>query len=330
MSTGRKTDILQLLRANREYVSGQQICDSFGISRTAVWKVMNQLKADGYQIEAVQNKGYLLVDTPDVLSESELASRMKTKWAGKALSYFDVTDSTNIQAKQQAENGAPHGLLVVADQQESGRGRRGKNWESPAGQDIYMTLLLRPKFTPDKASMLTLVMALAVTRAVEAECRVKAKIKWPNDIVVDGKKICGILTEMNTEPDYIQYVVIGVGINANQTEFPKELQQTASSLQLILGKEISRAALIECAMEEFEAAYERFCRSGDLSGLMEEYNQRLVSVGKQVRVLDPQGEYTAISQGITAAGELLVTRDTGEIVRVYAGEVSVRGIYGYV
>lgn len=325
-----KAEILALLRANDSYLSGQELCRRFGVSRTAVWKVINQLKEEGYEIEAVQNKGYHLLHTPDVLSESELKSRMNTGWAGKNLHFLKETGSTNIDAKRCIENGEPHGTLVVADRQTAGRGRRGRSWESLSGTAIYMTLALKPDFAPGKASMLTLVMALAVAEAVEESCGLKAMIKWPNDIVVNRKKVCGILTEMNMETDYIQSVVVGVGINVNQKEFPEEIRETATSLALEKGTDIRRAQLIAAVMAHFEQAYECFLINGDLSGLKEAYEARLVNRKERVRVLDPQGEYEGQAEGITDTGELLVRRKDGTVTAVYAGEVSVRGYYGYV
>ncbi len=330
MSSTRKTEVLQLLRDSRDYVSGQQICESFGISRTAVWKIINQLKEEGYEIEAVQNKGYHLTGAPDVLSLSELKTRIKTKMAGSHLLYFDVVGSTNIEAKKQAENGAPEGLLVVADKQEAGRGRRGRSWESPAGVNIFMTLLLRPSFSPGKASMITLVMALSVAQAVSETAGLTAKIKWPNDVVVNKKKVVGILTELTMETDYIQYLVCGVGINVNQMSFPETIAQTATSLYLEGGRQVNRAGLIEKVMERFEENYEIFLRTEDMSGLTEPYNRLLVNKEERVRVLDPKGEYDGLSRGINEMGELIVEKQDGSVENVYAGEVSVRGIYGYV
>ena len=202
-----KTEILRLLKETHDYVSGQQICDKFGVSRTAVWKAVEQLKKEGYAIEAVRNKGYRLVESPDVMSKAEIQSMMKTKWAGKHVIYYDETDSTNIQAKLAGENGSAHGTLVVADRQVAGKGRRGRSWESPKGVCVYMTLLLRPELAPVRAPMLTLVMALSAAEAIREKTGLPAGIKWPNDIVLNKKKICGILTEMSTEIDYINYVV---------------------------------------------------------------------------------------------------------------------------
>ena len=331
-----KSDILTLLRNNKDYVSGQQLCDQFGVSRTAVWKVINQLKEEGYEIESVPRKGYRLVETPkDILSQSEIASRLHTKWAGRKLYYFESTGSTNTDAKRLAEEGEPHGTTIVANMQTAGKGRRGRTWQSPAGANTYFTILLKPTFSPDKASMLTLVMALSVAEAIEEITGLKADIKWPNDIVVHKKKVVGMLTEMSTTPemDEIQYVVIGVGTNVNYDspeDFPEELRPTATSLRIEAGHLINRAALTERMLARFEVNYEKFEETLDLSGLMDSYEKHLINVGAQVRVLDPAGEYTGISRGINPVGELLVEKENGETVNVYAGEVSVRGLYGYV
>lgn len=325
-----KTEILKLLRESGDYISGQELCSKFGVSRTAVWKVMNQLKEEGYGIEAVQNKGYRLKITPDVLSFSELKSRIRNKWAGRNIYYYEETGSTNIDAKRLGEEGAVHGTVVAADKQNAGRGRRGRTWESPAGKDIYFTILLRPEFAPDQAVGLTLVMALSVAEAVTRRCGLEAGIKWPNDVVLNGKKICGILTEMTMETDYIQYVVIGVGINVNLDVMPEEIGQKATSILLESGRETARAELLQEVLEGFEENYEIYEKDLNLSHMLEEYNGYLVNRDRQVRVLDPKGEFEGIARGINASGELLVETKDGKTVEVYAGEVSVRGIYGYV
>jgi len=325
-----KTKILTLLRNASDYISGQELCEKLGVSRTAIWKVMNQIKEEGYVVDSVQNKGYKIQEIPDIVTKSEIASRLNTKWAGKSLYCFEEVDSTNIVAKKKAEEGEVHGTLIVADKQSAGRGRRGRSWESPAGTDIYMTLLLKPEFTPDKASMLTLVMALAATKAIQDTTQLPCSIKWPNDIVVNGKKVCGILTEMSAELDYIHYVVIGIGINVNLDVIPDQIKDTATSLFLEGKKKILRAHIIERVMHYFEQYYEMLLQREDLSTLLEEYNRHLINQDKEVLVLDPKGEYTGIAKGINPQGELLVKKANGEIVQVYAGEVSVRGLYGYV
>ena len=256
------------------------------------------------------------------------------EWAGKEIYYLEETGSTNTDAKRLAEEGAVHGTVIVADKQNAGRGRRGRIWQSPAGKDIYFTLILKPDFLPDKASGLTLVMALAVTQAIEKYTGIKAEIKWPNDVVVNGKKVCGILTEMKVEKDRIGHVVIGVGINVNKTDSPEEIPEdikgVATSLFLESGRTIERARLLQEVLLAFEGCYEKFERDLSLQSLLEEYNSHLVNLNRQVRVLDPKGEWEGIARGINAYGELLVETLDGQLAEVYAGEVSVRGLYGYV
>ena len=325
-----KTEILKMLRETEGYVSGQELCNKFGVSRTAIWKVINQLKEQGYVIDSVQNKGYHITEAPDVMTEEELQSCRKTKWAGQEIAYFDEIDSTNIKAKELAEQGYPNGTLVVADQQVSGRGRRGRSWESPSGTGIFMTLMLKPEINPNNASMLTLVAALAVAKAIKEVTGLDAQIKWPNDIVINGKKICGILTEMSAQFDYINHIVIGIGINVHNEVFSDEIAHMASSLLLeSQGKKFRRAEIIEKILEHFEEYYEIYLETEDLTALTGEYNKILVNMNKSVRVLDPKDEFEGKAMGITAKGELIV--DTWESRKlVSSGEVSVRGIYGYV
>ena len=319
-------------------MSGQQLCDRFGVTRTAVWKVINQLKEEGYEIESVSGRGYRLAEEPgDILSESEIVSRLHTKWAGRKVYYHDETGSTNNDAKRCGEEGDPHGTVVVADIQNAGKGRRGRGWQTLSGTALAFTILLRPEFAPDRASMLTLVMALSVAEAVEevltdAEEAVTT-IKWPNDIVLNKKKICGMLTEMTMTPemDEIQYVVVGAGVNVNNAvpeEFQEEIRKTATSLKIETGRHISRAGLLEKVLLRFEDNYAVFLETLDMSRLREAYERHLQGIGGEVRVLDPAGEYTGISHGIDDKGELIVERENGEKVLVYAGEVSVRGLYG--
>jgi BirA family biotin operon repressor/biotin-[acetyl-CoA-carboxylase] ligase len=324
-----KTEILAMLRGTESYVSGQELCNKFGVSRTAVWKAINQLKEAGYEIEAVSNKGYHLVSAPDVMDQPELKSILTTEWAGQEYFYFDSIDSTNTKAKELAEQGYPHGTLVAADQQLAGKGRRGRNWESPSGSGLFMTLLLKPDINPGNASMLTLVAALATAKAISEITGVHAGIKWPNDIVINGKKVCGILTEMSAQFDYINHIVIGIGINVHNETFPEELKETASSLLLECGRRFHRASIMEKILAHFEACYAIFLETQDLEGLMREYNACLVNMQKIVKVLDPKEPFEGKAMGITKRGELIV--DTWESRKlVSSGEVSVRGIYGYV
>lgn len=325
-----KTEILKYLREEQGYLSGQELCERLGVSRTAVWKVIRQLQEDGYEIEAVRNRGYRLVEGGDVFTETELKSVIDTRVAGQNLVFLDFVDSTNTRAKQLAESGSPDGTLVVAESQSAAKGRRGRSWMAPAGTGVWFSLLLRPQIEPEHASMLTLVAAMAVEKGIHVATGLEGRIKWPNDIVVDGKKVCGILTEMSADMDCVNHVVVGIGINANIREFPEELKDKATSLLLVSGQTVNRAELLNAVLQAWEEYYGKYLQTEDLSLLAEAYNALLTGLGGRVKVLAPKGEYTGISRGINRLGELLVEREDGTVTEVMSGEVSVRGIYGYV
>lgn len=268
----------------------------------------------------------------DVYSHAGIRKLLTTKWVGSRLMFYESIDSTNLRAREEARKGALHGTLIVADLQTSGRGRRGRSWESPAGVNIYFTLILRPDLVQDKASMLTITMAHSVCKAIARNTGLNCKIKWPNDIVVNGKKVCGILTEMGLKKAGGYYVVVGVGINVRSQHFAPELADKATSLEDEGGRsqKISRSQLLAEIMDAFEADYDSLVVCQDLTGILESYNHMLINRDARVRVLDPKGEYEGEAWGITKTGELLVETADGTVMQVYAGEVSVRGIYGYV
>ena len=319
-----------MLKEADGYISGEELCRKFQVSRTAVWKVIHQLKEEGYEIQAVRNKGYCLTESADVLSEAELESSIHTRWMGKKVVYLKTVDSTNNLAKKLAEEGCPSGTLVVAEQQTAGKGRLGRAWDSAPETGIWHSLVLRPHVPPASASMITLVAALAVAEAMEQVTGLSPLIKWPNDIVLHGKKVCGILTEMSAEMEQIHYVVVGMGINANTEAFPEELSALATSIYLEKGEKINRSRLIAAVMKAFEHYYEIYEARNDLSDLTKSYEQKLANMGNTVRILDPAGEYEALALGIDHTGALLVKKQDGQTERIFSGEVSVRGIYGYV
>ena len=325
-----KTEVLRMLKEAEDYVSGQQICEKFQVSRTAVWKVIKQLEDEGYEIEAVRRRGYRLKKENDILSVEEIESSLNSRWAGKPVVYFDETDSTNNQAKRLAETGASHGTLVAAESQTGGKGRRGRPWSAPRGVGIWMSLLLRPDIHPADASMITLISALAVADGIREVSGLDSVIKWPNDVVVSGKKVCGILTEMSSEIDHVNYVVPGIGINVNTESFPEDIRQVATSIYLETGRKENRSRLIGAILRHYEQYYDIFMQKKDMTDLLDVYNRRLANAGTGVRVLDPAGEYTGTALGINRRGELLVETESGEVKEVMSGEVSVRGIYGYV
>lgn len=286
------------------------------------------------------------MDTRD-WNQTAASACLRTGWAGRELHFKEVTDSTFADADRLAAAGAPHGTVAAADRQEAGRGRRGRDWSSPAGENIYFTILLRPDWEPEQLPLLTLTMALAAARAVREVTGQPALIKWPNDVVIRGKKIVGILTELKELPParisagteeggragtdgHQRFVMIGTGVNVNQKEFPEPLRQKATSLYLETGGRTDRSALFAALLQHFEEAYERLEADGGFAGLRPAYEALLANRDSHVRVLDPQGEYEGTARGITDRGELLVERQDGSVTEVYAGEVSVRGIYGYV
>ena len=258
-----------------------------------------------------------------------LLNELETAWAGKTCLCFDILDSTQEYGKELAKTESVHGTLIVADTQTAGKGRRGRIWQSPKGTTISMSLCLEPEISVEHISGLTLVMALAVAEAIKEVTSSEPQIKWPNDIVVNGKKICGILTELCFQNGK-GVMIIGVGINVNTEEFPEEIREIASSLKIETGKEICREALIASVMKYFERFYEQYEKTEDLSLLREAYENMLANRDRYVHVLDPQQPYHGVAKGITDAGNLIVVREDGTICEVYSGEVSVRGLYGYV
>ncbi len=248
------------------------------------------------------------------------------------LNYYESIDSTNEEIKRKAKEGAPEGLLMVAEEQTMGKGRLGRRWESPPGESVYFSFLLRPEFAAEHVAALTLVMGLSVAQAVRETVTLPVEIKWPNDIVINHKKICGILCEAqfgsNGKADY---VVIGVGINANNSSFPEELSDRATSLKKEWGgKDVNRAIVTATALKYFHSNYRKYCKTEDLSGMIRDYDFLLVSRDQEVRIEDPKGPYTAISRGIDKDGSLIVETEDGKEVKIAAGEVSVRGLYGYI
>lgn len=339
-----KEKILKILLEADDFVSGQRLCEELQVSRTAVWKAIRRLQEDGYRIEAVTNRGYKLIrDTEnDVLGQIELESALEPlAWAGHPVIFKAETGSTNEDVFALSEAGYPQGTLVAAAAQTRGKGRRGRTWISPQNGNIYMSLLLKPQqeLQPGQAPMMTLIAALAVWKALgemELPGDLKIGIKWPNDVVIargdsgQYKKICGILTEMRMEEMEIRDIAVGIGLNINQTQIPDEIAETATSIRLAAGRMVRRADLTALLWKNFEKAYDRFLAAGDLTPLKEEYESALVNLGRQVRVLDPAGEYDGTARGITTSGELIVLRrEDGKEMHIGAGEVSVRGVMGY-
>lgn len=244
--------------------------------------------------------------------------------------HYKEIDSTNNKAKQLAAEGVCHGSLVIADRQTAGRGRRGRIWLSDDEDNIYMTILLRPEFAPEKAPMMTLVMAYSAAKVIRKVTGLEVQIKWPNDLVWNGRKLVGILTEMSVKNSGIEYVVVGVGVNVNTTHFAEEVKDTAVSICQATGRKWKKEQLVTEITKHFLEDYKLFEQTEDLAQIQEAYNALLVNCGREVCILGEKESYCAKALGINAYGELLVQREDGTKEAVYAGEVSVRGVYGYV
>lgn len=332
-----KSEILRALReSGGEFVSGQVLCEKAGVTRQAVWKNIVQLKDYGFVIESVTNKGYRLVSSPDKLYSADIKSRMKKDSFCQRIESYDTIDSTNTRAKHFAELGEDEGTLVIAEKQTSGKGRRGRQWESEPMTSVYMSIILRPKISPMCVPGITLLAALAVVRAVKEACNIQPLIKWPNDIILEKKKICGILTEMSSELDYINYAVVGIGINVNNKQFPTGIEDKATSIYLETGKKQDRAQLAALTAQYFGEYYKKFIEAKSLKPFTIEYNGLLVNKDKEVKILYGMQENahadkieTGIARGINGDGALIVDTKNGTEC-VISGEVSVRGLYGYV
>lgn len=310
---------------SEETVSGQAISAELGVTRAAVWKQIEQLRALGFVIESQGKQGYRLLSCPDSLMAPVIARGLQTRWAGRQIVYLPSVDSTNRRARQLAAEGAPHGTLVIADEQTAGRGRRGRGWISPAGEGVFMSLILRPQSHPSEVARLSMQTALAVALAIAQTTGLDARIKWPNDIVCGGRKVCGMLLEMNADEQAVHDVVAGIGINVHQTQFAPEIEKTASSLDLLSGQRVCRAALVRAFLEAFERA-EALAAQG---ALMDAYRARSATLGQRVQVIAPAGSFTGTALAVTDSGSLIVEDEEGQRREVLAADVSVRGLMGY-
>ena len=256
-----------LIENNDKFLSGQAISSSLGITRSAVWKHIKSLQQDGFEIESRSGLGYRLIALPEELDQVTLVETMNTRIIGKNIEIHQVIDSTNNRARELALEGADEGTLVIAEAQAKGRGRMGRRWISPRGKGIWMSLILRPDLPPDQAPRITAIIAVAVRNALNKATGLETGIKWPNDIIIDGKKVCGILTEMHADIDRIYYVVVGIGINANMTQkdFPTEISSTAASLRIALNSSVDRRQIIVLVMDEVEDIYFKYLINRDFN-----------------------------------------------------------------
>jgi BirA family biotin operon repressor/biotin-[acetyl-CoA-carboxylase] ligase len=316
--------VLDLLYAE-PLVSGERISEKLGISRAAVWKHVEHLRAAGYRIEAQRAGGYRLTGAPDRLLPREIARRLTTARFGRRIAHWEETDSTNIQAARLAREGAPEGTIAVAERQTHGRGRMGRGWVSPAHVNLYASFVLRPTLPPSDAPQIALAAAVAVARALEPLAPGMVGIKWPNDCLLDGRKAVGILTEMSAELDRVHWVVLGIGVNLNggARAFPPELSEIATSVRLATGQRVDRVAFAASLCGEIEAIYDRLLLRGFRS-LVDDWQAYSVLTGRDVTVDCAGRVVSGRVRGLDDGGHLVLATAGGE-ERIVAGDVSIVG-----
>lgn len=318
--------ILELLRASgSEPVSGEEISRKLEVSRTAIWKHIQTLKNEGYEIESVPKKGYILREAPDRLFPQEITSRLKTKWLGHSICYQDSVDSTNNVAKAIANGGCENGLMIVAEEQCSGKGRLSRGWISPYAKGIWFSVVLKPPFLPQEASKCTLLAAVSVVKTINKLKGVNAAIKWPNDVLLNGRKLVGILTEMNAEFGHINYVVIGTGVNTNgqKEDYPEEVRDLAVSVADVAQEPFTRVDLLVDILKNMEDLYEQVLQHG-FAPVLDEWRKYSCTLGQDVKVIAPDETYFGKALDIDEEGLLIVERTDGKIDKVVAGDVSIR------
>ena len=315
--------ILELFRNRPDnFVSGADVCRELGISRTAVWKHIVHLRENGYEIEAIPSRGYRLLTLPDLLLPAEVTSGLQTRCVGTEVVYFDQTDSTNAQARRLADAGAAEGTVVIADSQSGGKGRLGRNWSSPAGVNLYLSVILRPAISPRVATQMTFLSAVAVARAIEATGPFSPQLKWPNDVLLNGHKVAGLLNELNAETEQIHYLVLGVGVNLNMTQdqFPADLRSPATSLLLDGGEIVSRRLFTQSLLQSLDQLYASYLSEG-FGPLKEEWERRCNVMNRWVEVDYQSHKQVGQVSGVDETGALLLSLSGGVTERVLAGDV---------
>ncbi len=324
-----KNQILKKLKEQARYISGEDISKTLNVSRTAVWKHINELRKDGYVIESSSKKGYRFVQAPDILDRREI-NIPQGQLIGGNIQHFAEIDSTNNYAKKIASEGCAHGTVVVADRQTMGRGRIGRQWQSDSADGLWFSIVVRPELEPENIQVITLAASVAVVEAIKETQGIICGIKWPNDIILDGRKLGGILTELSAEPGHVNYVVVGIGINVNQDleHFDYEIRQKAVSLKMYDNKPVQRSKLLGSILTSFEKLYKSVLL-GKNKDIIDKWSEYSVTIGKEVKVAYRNVEYIGTAQSIAADGRLIVKCKDGVTREISAGEIQVRGLLGY-
>src|SRR3984893_15633964 len=303
-------------------VSGARVAGEIGVSRSAVWTWVERLRELGVRVKGHPRTGYFLEKVPDILTPDMLRQRLKGSLFGKRIHHFFRVDSTNRVALELGHAGEPEGAIVLAEEQTAGRGRAGRSWHSERAVGIYVTLILRPKLAPEQTPLLTMMAGLSAYTAIQTHSGLVLDLKWPNDLLTRGKKVGGILTEMHAEPGLVRFVIVGIGVNVNQEQFPAELAPLATSLRIESGRPQSRLELLVRLLREFENDYNRFLREGSTSVIERFTKVSSYAQGKRVRVSNGKAEFTGVTAGLGPEGLLQVKRDNGQVMTVIAGDVA--------
>jgi BirA family transcriptional regulator, biotin operon repressor / biotin---[acetyl-CoA-carboxylase] ligase len=318
-----KEKILNLLRSSSSgYVSGEELARKCGISRTMVWKHIKSLEREGFGIEAVPSQGYRITTMPDILRQADIKPGLKTKVMGKTIHLLSEVVSTNTLAMAMAASGTPEGTAVIAETQTGGKGRLGRKWLSPKG-NLYLSVVLRPNVPMHKAPLITLMGAIAVASAIRTTCGLAAGIKWPNDILVSGKKVSGLLTEMSAEQDRIRHIVLGIGVDVNMDmkELPPEVRSLTTTLAVESGTTINRTTLLQQLLRELEGWYHKFLKND--ADMLEEWKQLNLTIGNRVTVSGAGEFLEGLAQGVDSEGRLIVNLDNGTVRTIAAGDVTI-------
>jgi BirA family transcriptional regulator, biotin operon repressor / biotin---[acetyl-CoA-carboxylase] ligase len=319
----RLASLVTLLTNNATIaISGARIAREIGVSRSTVWRWIEQLREVGVRVKGRPHTGYFLERVPDILTPELLRARLKSSLFAKRIYHFFRTDSTNRVGMELGYAGEPEGAVILAEEQSAGRGRAGRSWQSERAAGIYLTLLLRPKISPMQAPLLTMMAGLSAHAAIQTQTGLRLDLKWPNDLMLNSKKLGGILTEMHADTSLVRFVIVGIGINVNQEKFPGELNTMATSLRAETGKNQSRLELLARLLREFESDYNRFLREGAASVTERFTKASSYAVGKRVRVTNGRESFTGVTAGLAPEGLLQVEREDGKTIMVIAGDVA--------
>ncbi|RPI80111.1 MAG: biotin--[acetyl-CoA-carboxylase] ligase [Desulfobacteraceae bacterium] len=324
----KKELLLTLKNKPGEWVSGESVSAKLQVTRSAIWKHVQKLRDQGYEIQSAPKLGYMLLKWPEKTNPDEIRTGLQTEIFGQTeLIYLPETDSTNRVAKDLALKNAPEGTLVIAEKQTQGRGRLGRQWFSPADEGVYISLIIRPAIPPQEAPKLTLLTAVAIADAIIDLTGLPIHIKWPNDILINAKKTAGILTEINSEMDRVNYIVVGLGLNVNTPSFPDEIKDLATSLFLETGQKWSRLKVVQAYLHWFEKYYTLFTQSG-FSPVLKRWKELTRMIGKSISVVMLNEQYRGVVQDIDSDGALIIKNPNGNIQRIICGDVTIlKGVY---